>query len=59
MKTLFSKINDAANIIAKKSRYSSANYLIVSPKIAEAIDNLDIKKLRKKKLLEIYKKTSE
>jgi hypothetical protein len=52
-------INDAANIIANKSRQSSANYIIVSPKIAKELNNLDskikLRKLRKKKLEEIYK----
>ena len=47
---LFYKINKAANIIAKKARESSANYIVVSPKIAEAIENLDIRVERRKKL---------
>jgi hypothetical protein len=36
-----------------KTQREQANYIVVSSQIAEAIDNLDIKRLRKKKLLKI------
>ena len=52
-KNLITKINLAANIIAKKSRSSEANYIIVSPEIAEIIENLDIRIQRRKKLQKI------
>ena len=48
-KELLKKINNAANIIHKKT-LNSANYIITSTKISEAIESLYIKKLRKKKL---------
>ena len=47
---LIDKINQASDYIAKAGRNSSANYMIVSHKLAEIIENLDIKKHRKKKL---------
>lgn len=52
-------INDAANMIHNKNLRGYANYMIVSARAAEMIDNLDIKRLRKKKLLEILKKADE
>ena len=51
---LIDKINKAADIIHKSSLNSYAQYIIVSPKIAEAIENLNIKILRKKKLKAIF-----
>ena len=53
------KIEDlikAAEEIEKASRKSSANYLITSPAIAEAIKMLDIKYQRRKKLEKINEK---
>jgi len=47
---LIDKINQTSAHIAKAARSGSANYIIVSPKLAEAIENLDIKKQRRKKL---------
>lgn len=58
-RNLVDKINKAAEIIHKKSLQPQANWIIVSPEFAEALENLDIRKLRKKKLLEINKKASE
>ena len=40
----------AANHIEKVSRTPNANYLIVSPAVAEAINMLNIKHQRRKKL---------
>ena len=60
-KELYDKILKASEEISKKS-IESSNYIIVSPKIYEIIENLDIKKHRKKKLMKINninKKTSE
>lgn len=60
-KELYYKILNASEIISKSS-YKTSNFIIVSPIIAEAIENLDIKKHRKKKLMkinEISKKASE
>lgn len=58
-KELIKKIEEASKEIHKRRLSGNANYIICSPKIAEAIDNLDIKKSRKKKLIEINKKASE
>lgn len=44
-----------SNIIHKKNIKGGSNYIIVSSKVAEAIENLDIKKLRKKKLNSLKK----
>ena len=56
---LINKINAAATIIANKSRTNSANYIIVSPKIAKILEELDtvkvLRKLRKEKLEQIFK----
>lgn len=60
-KELCDKILKTSNKISQNSRNTS-NFMIVSPKIAELIENLDIKKHRKKKLMKINKlneKTSE
>lgn len=55
---LFNRINAAANIIAN-SRTASANYIIVSPKIAKILEELDsakaLRKLRKEKIEQIFK----
>ena len=53
-KELIEKIIKASEII-QQNRLSevSVNYVIVSPQIAEALDNLDIKKQRRKKLKRI------
>ena len=50
--------DDIYNMIHKKSMYGVGNYMVVSPKIAEALRHLDIKKLRKDKLNQIFKNTS-
>jgi hypothetical protein len=49
-KILYDKITEASNYIHKKSLENSGNWMIVSPKLAEAILNLDIKRARRKKL---------
>ena len=49
-KNLIDKIMKASDIISQKSRYSSGEFLVVSPKFAEFLDSLNIKKQRKKKL---------
>lgn len=48
--TLIDKINQLSAEIAKATRNGSANYIICSSKIVEAIENLDIRKQRRKKL---------
>ena len=53
-KELIEKLNKASEVINKASR-SQGTYMIVSPKIAEALDNLDVKKYRKKKLKQLEK----
>ena len=52
-KVLIDKINKVAEIIAKKTREPIASYIVVSSQFAEAIENLDIKKHRRKKLNKI------
>lgn len=52
-KKLIDKINKAAEIIHNANLRGSGSYLIVSGEIAEAIENLDIKKNRRKKLNKI------
>ena len=49
-KELIDKINKAAEILHQANLKRSGNYIIVSSKIAEMINNLDIKKHRRKKL---------
>ena len=52
-KKLLKKVLKASNIIHKQTLKGSANYLIVSPKMAEAISNLDPeyrRMIRKQKL---------
>lgn len=51
---MYDRILKASEQIAKMER-NKANYIIVSPKIAEALENLDIKKHRRKKLEAIFK----
>jgi hypothetical protein len=58
-KKLLKKIIKASNLIHDRSLKGSANFIIVSSELAEIIENLDIKKHRKKKLIEIMKKASE
>ena len=57
---IIKRLNDAANIIAKKSRQSSANYIIVGSKVASQLESiLDPeykRKLREKKLKRILGK---
>ena len=55
---LIDKINKASNTIHKASLNSPANYIICSAEITEIIDNLDIRKHRRKKLEKI-KRNSE
>lgn len=52
---LIEKINKAANIIHQKNIRGEADYIIVSPEVAEIIDNLNIKRHRLKKLKQIFK----
>lgn len=47
---IIDKILKSAQLIHERSLLGSANYIIVSPQIAEIIDNLDIRKHRRKKL---------
>jgi len=54
-KKLYDNIMKISNIIHKKNIKGGSNYIIVSSKVAEAIENLDIKKLRKKKLNSLKK----
>jgi len=58
-KKLIEKINNASNIIAQKSRTGSADFIIVSPEVAEMLKNLDpiikLRKERKKKIEQIFK----
>ena len=61
---LITKINNAANIISNNTRSHQSYYIIISPKIADILENLDIRKHRRKKLKAIFKsqenkKTSE
>jgi len=61
-KTLIDKINKAAQLIHEKQLKNEGNYMVVSPKIAKIIENLDIKKHRMKKLKklkEIFENKSE
>lgn len=58
-KEFLEKLQEAANIIHKKSIQPKANWMIVSEEIAEMIENLDIRVLRRKKLEQINKKASE
>lgn len=51
---MYDRILKASEQIAKMER-NKANYIIVSPKIAEALENLDIRKHRRKKLEAIFK----
>jgi hypothetical protein len=52
---LYEKISKAAELIHRKSLTGAGNYIIISPKIAEIIENLNIKKHRKKKLEQIFR----
>ena len=58
-KKLVEKLLKAANNIHHESIKGSANYIVISPKFAEMIDNLDIKRHRKKKLNKIFKSQNE
>lgn len=58
-KELVDKLIKASYLIHKKSLEPQANWVIVSPKIAEIIENLDIKKHRRKKLEAILKSQNE
>lgn len=51
---MYDRILKVSEQIAKMER-NKANYIIVSPKIAEALENLDIRKHRRKKLEAIFK----
>jgi len=53
MKDLLKQIIKASNIINERSRKGPGNFIITSPKVAEAINNLDPeyrRKIRKMKL---------
>ena len=47
---LYDKIMKASNVIHKANLKGSGNFMIISPKVAEIIENLDIRKYRRKKL---------
>ena len=47
---LIDKINNAADIISNANLKGTANCIIVSSEISEILDNLNIKRLRKKKV---------
>jgi len=52
---LIAKINSLSNEINKSQREGVGNYMIVSPEIANVIENLDNQKLRKKKIERLLK----
>jgi len=54
-KELYTKILEASNRIHEASLKQKANLMVVSAEVAEAIENLDIRKHRKKKLEKINK----
>lgn len=56
---LYDKILKCAELLNEKSLKGNANYLIISTKVAEIIENLNIKKHRKKKLQKIFRKNYE
>ena len=56
---LLAKINEISNDIAKSQRNGVGNYMIVSSEIANAIENLDNQKLRKKKIERLLKKINK
>ena len=56
---LLAKINDISNDIAKSQRNGVGNYMIVSSEIANAIENLNNQKLRKKKIERLLKKINK
>jgi hypothetical protein len=58
-KELIDKLLKASELIHQQSLQPKANFIVCSAKVAEMIQNLDIRRLRKKKLLEINKKASE
>jgi len=49
-KKLVEKLNKAVEMINKKSRTGSANFVVCSPQFAKMIEDLDIRLQRKKKL---------
>ena len=51
-KELYDKVLQASEKISLNSR-NPDNFMIVSPKLAELLENLDIKKYRKKKIMKI------
>ena len=54
MTTLIDKINQASDYIAKAGRNGSANYIIVSPRLAEIIENLDMNSSNLELLFKAY-----
>ena len=58
-KELVSKIMKASEYIHNANMSQKGQFIIVSPKFAEFLDSLNIKKQRKKKLEELNKKASE
>jgi len=55
MKDLVRRIITASNIIANNARKGSGNFMVVSPKVAETINNLD-PEYRRKRLREERRK---
>ena len=56
---LVDKILEVSEYIHKAALKPQANYIIVSPQVAEAIENLDIRRHRRKKLKAIFKSQNE
>lgn len=55
-KSLIEKINLSSNMIHRNSVRGVGDYIIVNSEVAEKIRELDLKHLRKKKLIEIENK---
>jgi hypothetical protein len=51
---LIERLNKASEVINKASR-SQGTFIVVNSKIADALENLDVKKYRKKKLKQLEK----
>ena len=53
--SLINKIIKASNYIHNQQIRGSGQYIVCSAQVAEVLENLDIRKYRKKKLLQIFK----
>jgi len=51
--SLFDKLNKASNTIHEAKLKNNANYIVVSPEVAEIIKNLNKREIREKKLKRI------